>query len=137
MTAQKGKDLLLKIDPAAARNFVTVAGLRAHSLSFNAEPVDITAADSANGWRQLLAGAGLKTASVSGAGIFRDGTADATLRSAFFNGKIHNWQIVIPDFGIIEGLFQITTLEYAGRYDGELNYELALQSAGTLSFTAL
>jgi predicted secreted protein len=35
MAAQKGKDLLIKIDDGA--DFVTVAGLRTNQLAFNAE----------------------------------------------------------------------------------------------------
>jgi hypothetical protein len=40
MSAQKGKDLLIKIDDGAG--FTTVAGLRTRRLAFNAETVDIT-----------------------------------------------------------------------------------------------
>ena len=55
MAAQKGKDLLLKI--ADGVGFTTVAGLRANRLSFNAESVDTTHAESAGRWRELLDGA--------------------------------------------------------------------------------
>ncbi|MBN7809123.1 phage major tail protein, TP901-1 family, partial [Agrobacterium rosae] len=58
MVAQKGKDLLLKIDNGGA--FVTVAGLRTKRLAFNAESVDVTDAESAGRWRELLAGAGIQ-----------------------------------------------------------------------------
>ena len=54
MTAQKGRDLLLKIDTTGAGVFQTVAGLRANALSFNAESVDITHQESAGAWRELL-----------------------------------------------------------------------------------
>ena len=73
MAAQKGKDLLLKVDSTGGGVFVTVAGLRARSLSLNARPIDITNADSANGWREMLDGAGVKSAAVSGAGVFPPG----------------------------------------------------------------
>ena len=46
-------------------------------------------------------------------------------------------QVIIPDFGRIEGRFQITGLEYSGNHDGEATYEIALASAGVLSFEAL
>ena len=36
MTAQKGKDLLPKIDSDGAGTFVTVAGLRSRRIAFNA-----------------------------------------------------------------------------------------------------
>ena len=137
MTAQKGRDLLLKLDTTGAGVFQTVAGLRANALSFNAESVDVTHQESAGAWRELLAGAGLKSASARGQGIFKDAASDATIRSYFFNGTIRRWQMIVPDFGVIDGLFQITSLEFAGRHDGEVTFELALESAGELTFTAV
>ncbi len=136
MTAQKGKDLLLKIDSDGAGTFQTVAGLRARRISFNAESVDVTDADSAGRWRELLAGAGVKRASVSGAGIFRDAASDETVRGVFFDGTIRDWQVIVPDFGMLAGAFQVTALEYSGEHDGELAYQMALESAGAIAFTA-
>ena len=134
MAAQKGKDLLVKIADGAS--FVTVAGLRARRLSFNAETVDITHAESAGRWRELLDGAGIKRAAVAGRGLFKDAASDALMRATFFDGAVKNFQIVIPDFGTVQGLFQITSLEFAGEHDGEVTIELALESAGELTFTA-
>lgn len=137
MTAQKGKDLLLKLDSDGLGAFVTVAGLRSRSLSFNAETVDITHAESAGQWRELLEGAGVKRAAIAGSGLFKDQQSDATIRACFFDGTIRNWQVVIPNFGTVEGAFQITALEFSGRHDGELSFEMALESAGNLTFQAL
>jgi TP901-1 family phage major tail protein len=136
MTAQRGKDLLLKIDATGSGGFTTVAGLRTRSLAFNAATVDVTHAESAGEWRELLAGAGIKTARLSGSGIFKDAASDETVRAAFFAGTIRDWQVVIPDFGVVEGAFQITALEYSGGHDNELTFELAMESAGALTFTA-
>ena len=135
MVAQKGKDLLLKVHNGAT--YETVAGLRSKRLGFNAETVDITDAESAGRWRELLAGAGVQRAGLSGAGIFKDAASDATLRAALFAGTILDWQIVIPDFGTVTGPFQISALEYSGQHNGELQFELALESAGAISFGAL
>jgi TP901-1 family phage major tail protein len=135
MTAQKGKDLLVKIDDGG--NFVTVAGLRSRRVAFNAETVDITHAESAGRWRELLAGAGIKRAAIAGRGLFRDENSDALMRQTFFDGAVKHFQIVIPDFGTIEGPFQISSLEFAGEHNGEVTYEIALESAGVLAFAAL
>jgi TP901-1 family phage major tail protein len=137
MPAQSGKDLLIKVDMDGAGLFQTVAGLRATRLSFNAEPVDVTTLESTGGWRELLAGAGVKSAAISGSGIFRDEATDARARSIFWAGDTPNFQVVIPDFGIVEGAFQITSIEYSGSHDGEATYELSMASAGALSFTAV
>jgi TP901-1 family phage major tail protein len=134
MAAQKGKDLLLKI--ADGVGFTTVAGLRTRRLAFNAETVDITHAESAGRWRELLEGAGVKRASITGRGLFKDAGSDALVRQTF-DGSVKNYQIVIPDFGTLEGAFQITGLEFAGEHNAEVTYELSLESAGALTFTAI
>ena len=135
MTAQKGKDLLVKIADGAS--FVTVAGLRARRISFNAETVDITHAESAGRWRELLDGAGIKRAAVSGRGLFKDAASDALMRQTFFDGAVTSFQVVIPDFGTVAGPFQITSLDFAGDHNGEVTTELALESAGELTFAAI
>lgn len=137
MAAQKGKDLLLKLDGDGLGTFVTVAGLRAKTFSVNAETVDATHAESVGRWRELLEGAGVKRARLTGSGIFRDQSSDALVRAYAFDGTIRAWEIVIPDFGTITGLFQIASLEYAGRHDGEVTFDIALESAGPLTFAAL
>ncbi len=136
MTAQKGKDLLIKIADGA-QGFVTVAGLRTRQVAFNAETVDVTNADSAGRWRELLAGAGVRRAGLTGAGVFRDAASDARLRQAFFDGAILVFQVIVPDFGTVEGPFQITSLDYRGDHAGEVTFEIALESAGAVSFAAL
>jgi TP901-1 family phage major tail protein len=135
MSAQKGKDLLVKISDGAG-GFTTVAGLRTRRLAFNTETVDVTNAESSNRWRELLDGAGVKRASVSGRGLFKDAASDALMRQTFFDGTIVAYQIVIPDFGTVQGAFQLTSLEFAGEHNGEVTYDVALESAGELTFTA-
>src|SRR5689334_7442952 len=135
MAAQKGKDLLVKIHDGSG--FTTVAGLRSRRLSFNAETVDITHAESADRWRELLDGAGVKRASVSGRGLFKDAASDALMRQTFFDGTVASYQIVIPDFGTVEGPLQITSLEFAGEHNGEVTYDVAFESAGEMTFTAM
>jgi TP901-1 family phage major tail protein len=137
MAAQKGRDLLLKIDATGAGSFQTVAGLRSNAITFNAGTIDATAQDSAGQWRELLGGGGIKSAAVRGSGIFKDAGSDALIRSAFFAGTIRDWQVVIPDFGVIRGAFQIVSLEFGGRHDGEVTFDIALESAGEVSFTAI
>ena len=136
MVAQKGKDLLLKIDADGLGGFVTVAGLRSKRIAFNSETVDITDADSAGRWRELLAGSGVQRAAISGSGIFKDAQSDAAIREKFFAGEIGDWQVAVPDFGTVEGAFQISSLEYTGSHDGEVTFEMALESAGPVEFEA-
>ena len=136
MAVQSGKDLLIKIDMTGSGQFEAVAGLRATRISFNAEAVDVTSLGSAGGWRELLGGAGVKSAAISGSGVFRDAGTDERARQIFFDGETPDFQVIIPDFGSVEGPFQITSIEYAGTHDGEATYEMALASAGEVTFSA-
>ena len=136
MAAQRGKDILLKIDDGTGQ-FVTLAGLRTRRLTLNAESVDITHSESAGRWRELLDGAGVKRANVTGGGVFRDAASDALARQVFFDGLIRDFQIILPDFGVISGAFQITSLDYRGEHAGEVTFEIALESAGLLTFAVL
>ena len=137
MGAQKGKDFLLKLDAENNGTFQTVAGLRSRRISFNAETVDVTDSDSAGRWRELLGGAGVQRAALSGAGIFKDAASDMAVRRLFFEGRIAPFQAVIPDFGRVSGPFQVTALEYSGEHNGEIAFELTLESAGALGFEAI
>jgi TP901-1 family phage major tail protein len=136
MVAQKGKDLLLKLDGDGSGNFVTVAGLRSKRLAFNSATVDVTDAESAGRWRELLAGSGVQNAAISGSGIFKDAESDQKIRTKFFAGDIAAWQFAVPGLGTMKGPFQITSLEYTGAHDGEVTFDIALESAGEIGFTA-
>lgn len=136
MAGQKGRDVLIKIgDGGAPEAFTTVAGIRAKTISLNARTVDGTSGESVEAWRELIAGAGVKAASVSGAGVFKDAASDAMLREAFFTQAARSFQLIIPDFGTLAGPFLVESLDYAG--DHEAAFAITLASAGVLSFTAL
>ena len=137
MVAQNGKDLLIKVDMTSGGLFETIAGLRATRVSFNAESVDVTSLESQGGWRELLSGAGVRSASISGSGVFKDAGTDERARQLFFDGETPDFQVIIPDFGIVEGAFQVTSIEYSGSHNGEATYEMSMASAGALVFTAL
>ena len=79
----------------------------------------------------------MRSATISGSGIFKDSSTDERARQVFFDGETPAWQVIIPDFGVVEGAFQLTAIEYAGDYNGEATYELSMASAGALAFTAL
>lgn len=138
MSGQKGRDVLIKIsDGEDPEGFVTIAGIRAKTISLNARTVEGTSGESPDAWRELIAGAGVKAASVSGAGVFKDAASDALIQQAFFAQAVRAFQLVIPDFGVLEGPFLIEALDYSGDHDGEAAFAITLASAGALGFTAL
>ena len=134
MVAQNGKDFLIKVDLDDAGSFETLAGLRASRISLNAQTIDVTTIESTEGWRELLDGGGVKSATISGSGVFRDEDTDLRANQIFFTGSTPEFQVIIPDFATLQGKFQITSLEYAGQFDGEASYEISLASAGLVTY---
>jgi len=145
MAAQKGLDMLLKIDISGT--YTTIGGLRSTSISLADEAVDVTNKDSL-GTRTLLAGAGVNSLSISGSGVFTDSASEVALRTAFqaqqntSDGSsaqvaaFENFQFVVPDLGTYTGAFMISSLEYAGEFNGEVTYSMSFESAGYITFAA-
>ena len=146
MAAQKGLDMLIKIPVSGT--VTTVAGLRSTSITMSDESVDITNKDD-RGVKKLLAGGGVNSVAISGSGVFTDQPAELAVRTAFeaqknvaANGSsaqtaaFTSFTFVIPDLGKYVGLFQVTSLEYAGEYNGEVTYSMSFESAGFATFTA-
>tara|TARA_R100000655_G_scaffold76023_2_gene115000 strand:- start:533 stop:946 length:414 start_codon:yes stop_codon:yes gene_type:complete len=137
MAVQKGSALLVKIGNAGSpETFTTVAGLRDTSISMNAETIDVTNKDSSR-VRTLLADAGIKSFSISGSGVFTDSASEASCRTAFEATTFSNFQLLVPDFGTFTGAFQITSIEYAGSFNGEVTYSMSFESASTITFATV
>jgi len=138
MSGQAGRDVLIRLgDGASPEGFVTVAGIRTKSFTLKSPAADATAADSPEGWREMIAGAGVKSISVKGAGVFKDAASDARLREIFFAGEAVSAELIVPDFGRLTGAFIVSELKYGGAHDGEATMELALESAGLISFAEI
>lgn len=138
MSGQAGRDVLIRLgDGASPEGFVTVAGIRTKTFNLKSPAADATAADSPEGWREMIAGAGVKSVSVKGAGVFKDGASDARLRQVFFAGEAVTAELVVPDFGRLSGPFIVDELKYGGSHDGEATMELALESAGLIGFAEI
>lgn len=134
MAAQKGVDVVLKIDTGAG-SFANVGGARTVSMTLNNQPVDATSASSTGQWRELLDSAGILSMDASFSGVFQDDAQDTDLQTDMMARTLRDFQVVVPDFGTFEGGFIITSLTYGGAHDGEATFELSLQSGGQITFT--
>ncbi|MBE8219822.1 MAG: phage major tail protein, TP901-1 family [Alphaproteobacteria bacterium] len=137
MTVQTGSALLLKMRKDSRFPYETVAGLRTQSLTFNANPIDTSSADSASRWRTFLAESGMRDMNLQGQGLFSNAASDLMFRELFFSGGHLNMEIILPSYGKILGQFAIAELQYLGDYDGEMSWRIELQSSGALSFGTL
>lgn len=113
--------------------FNQVEDQRTTGLSINGEMIDITNKDS-GGWRELLAGGGIKSASISVEGVWTGSAEQQSLRDLDISGAIEDYQI---DDGVevVEGGFQVTSFEQEGSHDGEQTYSATLESADVPTVT--
>jgi TP901-1 family phage major tail protein len=130
MPAEKGSAFLLKVGNGGEPPvFATVAGMRTTQMSVNGEAVNITSKDS-GGWRQLLSGAGVRSVSVAGSGIFTGSAAEARVKTNALGGALDDYELSFESGERMRGRFLVARLDYSGDYNGERNYTLSLESSG-------
>ncbi|MCF8473076.1 MAG: phage major tail protein, TP901-1 family [Emcibacter sp.] len=135
MTAEKGRAFLLKIgDGGATEIFDVVGGMRSTSLRINNEMVDVSHKMS-GGWREILSGAGNRHISLAGSGIFTNSASETLLQTKALTSSVDNYQVTFESGANFTGAFQVTSLEYAGDYNGERTYNIALESSGVVGFS--
>ena len=130
MAAEKGLEFVLKLSGTA------IAGMRTTSMNLNGEEVDVTTKDSTSQWRELLAGAGVVTMSISAAGVFQDNSNLATVRGYVSARSLNSFVLQFESGDTFTGSFQVTTMEFAGEHNGELTYNISLESSGVITFAA-
>ena len=132
MAMEKGSAFLLKIGNGGSPPvFTTVAGLRTTHLTVNAETVVVTNQGS-GGWRELLSGAGVRSVSLSGSGVFTGSAAKARVKANALSGLVDDYRVSFESGETMTGRFLITRLDYAGDFNGERTYTLALESSGAV-----
>jgi TP901-1 family phage major tail protein len=133
MPIEKGSAFLLKVGNGATPIvYATVAGMRTTQLSINGEAVTITN-KSSGGWRELLSGAGVRSVSVSGAGVFTGSAAELRLRGNALGGILDDYELSFESGERLRGQFLVTRLDYAGDYNAERTYTLSLESSGQVA----
>ena len=142
MAAQKGASLLLKATPAGG-SLTTIAGLRSTSMTLNGETVDITNKSSnplVSGGddvgRELLVGGGVRSMSISAAGVFTDSAVENTMRERAQKGNLATYTLAFGDGDSIAGTFAISSYERAGEFNGEETFSMTLESSGQLTHTS-
>jgi TP901-1 family phage major tail protein len=132
MAVEKGSAFLLKVgDGAAVPSFATVAGMRTTQLSVNGEAVVVTNKDS-GGWRQLLSGAGVRSVSVSAAGVFTGSAAEMRIKASALSGVLDDYRLSFEGGETMTGKFVVTRLDYSGDFNGERSYAVSLESSGAV-----
>jgi TP901-1 family phage major tail protein len=133
MAVESGAAFLLKMsDGGSPETYRTVAGLRTTQMSFTTDPVVVTNKGS-GGWRELLPVGGIKSVSISGAGVFTGSAAELALKSRALSGALDRFEVSFEGGDRLRGSFQVARLDYAGDFNGERTYTLALESSGPVT----
>jgi TP901-1 family phage major tail protein len=136
MAAVCGSGVIVSFkDDAGSPAYQVVAGLKSRRIALNAETVDITNADSTGRWRELLDTCGVRSASISGDGVFVDDAGSEAVRDAFFENELRDAKILIPSWGTFEGKFKVSQMEISAEFNDAAMVSLTLESAGELTFT--
>ena len=130
MSASPGRGLLLRVNTSGS-TFTTAGGLRSKQVKRSTTKVDVTSADSAGRWQELLPGAAAQGLSFSASDfVWLNDAAYTTAKSAFESGTLLQCQIVYPGAGFYQGAFVVTQLDESAPHDREISCALTLDSSG-------
>jgi TP901-1 family phage major tail protein len=128
--SERGTAFLLKIGGELKDGYATIAGLKTQKLAISGDPV---ALDPQRGWRDLLAGAGVRSVFIAASGIFTGSAGEKLAREKALSGFVDAYELSFESGERLRGRFMITRLEYAGDFNGERNYSIALESSGEVT----
>jgi TP901-1 family phage major tail protein len=133
--ARIGRNFLLA--DGTGTGAVALAAMRSTSFTVQGAAVDVTDKSSTGGFRELLGSAGVVSVSISARGLMSGSTQTQSLLTRTLNRSLDHYRLSFDNGDVLEGPFQIVQFEAAGNYNDEQTYQLALESAGSLSFTAI
>lgn len=117
--------------------FKTIGGLRTSTFSFSSDNIDVSNHGS-NQWKNIKSGAGMRSASVSGSGVYTNAANYRAMEvSAVANTQVKLAFVDVNAGRIYDGYFKINSLEASGEYDGEASFSMSADSNGTVSIAQL
>ena len=141
MAKRKGRQMLVRIhdgSTALPNGFDVLCGLTAKTLTINNEEIDVTSANCTDPggklWTEVLDGA--SRVAVSGSGFSKKDDAEARLTEvALSSPPVARLQIVVPNFGMFEADFFVSSGEFGGEQSGGVTFSLTAGSSGAVAFT--
>lgn len=139
INAQPGRLFLLEIDLTglSPTTYTAVAGLRLTDVTINGGPVDITNKGS-GGWQEMLPGAGVRSANLSGSGIMDTNTLapmQKLMQSALQGGTFVDACIVSGAGDKLFGTWAVDTFKRSGNYNDAETFEITLKSHGPVIYS--
>ena len=136
MPASAGRDAVFSAYNGSS--YITVGGMRTRALKFDETNVDVTTADSSGRWTEMLNGAGVRTCSLDGAGIYQRDAGLKLLVAAYNNGSLIVCRFAWPTAGLqVDASFLIDSFGWDAPYNDSGTFNVKLTSSGpvTLALT--
>lgn len=135
MPAYPGNTFYIQINTTGS-TYVNLGGLRTRTLSVGGEMIDITNSDSTGLWREALSTYGVRSLSVSGSGVFLDGSdINKIVTNLMATTATQNLKIVVPGLGTFTMTAAVfTNISFAGNHNGEVTYDVTIESGGEVTF---
>jgi TP901-1 family phage major tail protein len=135
MAAEKGRKFRIKASTGVSPvTYSNLGGIKSTSFSIGNELVDITDMDS-NGWRELLADAGVRSIKISGSGVFKGSANETLMLNRALDASLHVYELEDEGGDAFSGLFMVSSLEYSGEHNGARQYSVTLESSGVITYT--
>lgn len=138
MAASKGSLMLIKKGNADGppETFSTLAGVRSKSLVLGSSRLDTTTADDVDAsgvtWQTFMPG--LAEGSLDVEGVAKD-TSIQGLVTDSLEGNARNYQVVVPNWGTLEGSMTISNFRFEGPYDGIVTFSMQMNLAAAPTVT--
>lgn len=75
----------------------------------------------------------MRSVSVSGAGVFTGSVAENRIKTNALSGMLDDYELSFESGERMRGKFLVARLDYAGDFNGERSYTLALESSGQVT----
>jgi TP901-1 family phage major tail protein len=140
MPAQTGLTfgLFLNTGSTGTPTWTALAGLRTRSFKINNNPVDVTTADSASRFRELLGDTGVVELEIDGSGVYQKDAPTHALPAAVSSGaaKMFKFNSASSSAAVeIVGTFVVSEFEISATYNEAATFTVKFLSTGAPTIT--
>lgn len=136
MAASAGRDFALSISLDGGSTFTPLAGMKARSFDINGTNVDVTTADSAGRWQEMLASAGVMSLSIDGQGVWQRDAMGKQVIQNMVAQTLMRLRFASSSSGIqIDGTFLVDSFKLSANYNDANTFDAKFVSSGQITIT--
>jgi TP901-1 family phage major tail protein len=132
MAKYSGRGLYVSLALAGAS--ARVGGVTSKTITFGAEPIDVTSDDD-SGWRTMLSEAGTQSIETEIEGVAEGDDLDDFSQKMLSSNVQAAGTITFPNGATLDGTFNLTNYEVTGEVDGAVEFSCSIASSGEPTYT--